>query len=495
MERGPLFQQLRSVTLRASRQPLARAALRVLYRAQLRIFVMLFRRDPAVSAVLLRRAGSLADLYPGDSDFDLLCIFEAAGEKRAAVLERLTRAYLACKRWLPVLGEIHFVRAEEFAAHFRYARHLYCCEAKPGWSYRSGRAPEMPPLDCVPEAYAVRAALNLYYRTASEILRPAGPQFSRVLLKNRIKTRWMLRQAAGERPGELSYCELDSRPSLILSGSERLGEIEETFTESANLAGRIVGSAKVRVRCTGGGQLDRPEVNARLASIMRPFVASHGARLRRCRMIQFRPYQFDPVLWVELREPHTWRESPEAAQMIAGLQDSLRVASPRWHHNTPLLTEEGWSRTLFRLDPMLGLLAEAEAYDFVTGRYHFAAPIEAEFPVDLLRCEVMAAIDGLSLEMVSGETQFLLDILFGRLIPARLALSEGVYPLDIRALRDACPALQQSSGAERELQDLYWRGDLAAIHQVSVFEVWRIFEKLISREIDEGLEAIRFDRR
>lgn len=494
MERGPLFRLLRSATLRASRHRLARQTLRLLYRAQLWLFVWLYRRDPAVSALLLRRAGSLEDLYPGESDFDLLCIFEAGRAEQGEILARLTRGYLARKRWLPVLGEIHFVRAEEFALHFRHARHLYCCEAKPGWLYRSGRAPGMPPLDCVREAYAVRAALNLYYRTAAEILRPAGPQFSRVLLKNRIKMRWMLRQAAGEQTGELSYRELDSRSGLVLGSGERLREIEEAFAEGAMLAERIGVSRNVRVRCIGGGQLDRPELNARLSSIVRPFVSAHRARLRRCQMIQFRPYQFDPVLWVELLEPYTWRGSPELAGMLATLEARLREASPRWHHNTPLLTEPNWSRTLFRLDPLLGFLAEAEAYDFLTERYRFEAPGEVELPPGLLRCEVMAAIDGLSLEMVSGETQFLLDILFGRLIPARLALSQGIYPLDLRALHDACPALGQLKGEARELLEIYLRGDLEAIHRVSVFDVWQIFGNLIAQETEQGLAAIRIDR-
>lgn len=452
------FRKILAVLIQGlSRVAVFEASFRFLYFLQLKAIVGLMTRHPAIVGVILRRSGVQGDLSPGDSDFDLTFVFRAKGRAALSVVEFFSHRHRVLKNFLPVLGESFLVSEEDFEEHFSHDFYNYGGDKTPFVLFHRNdfKISNFTKID-------YRLGGQKFFATLCHSLRPRTNRATRKYRKDYTKARWILSCMKEGKVSPLTYSKVlpegQGLRSLVSEAIEVLSEVEHFPTEVVKFWGV-------------------PEKG--LKKLADQFTDED--RKSNLSLSMYRPFKFCGLL-LESEE-----KSSEKVFPVFKLSHALSFP-----YRMPF---SGENRELLKCaDPLAFALYQKEHYCLAARTHHWLQEMDTEFPIMLLKQHLIEAVTLIHSVVRRDDSNYLLDLLFGQIIPLRIAMEENLFFTSLESLEKAyLQALSWTSEA-KEFYALYVESKLEKIDKIKSIEIWKAFSPMLETELDH-VRRVRKARR
>jgi hypothetical protein len=467
---------IRTAAIATGTLPGFRSIWRLSYHAQLALAVRGLSRVPYFQALILRRRQVLEDLHGGDSDLDLTLLLAGDTRTTAPHLPAIWATYRQLKQWIPVLGELHILPAADFPAHLRSFPFDYELPQSP--CLLKGELPELLPDELRSVGWRLR---TLLFPRLFDQLRPA--RFLRPLQKLWAKAIWL--RDFSRQPTTLDYRRALAQKNPYGTGDDYLDWARRTYHAIASQLERV-GSSGRTFKYAG----EAPALPVSLAQL-RPAAEE---LLLKCPTIvtgfTIAPavlYASNWSVFISVPDIDRALQDRTFVRHLFQLQEHLKTCAEQMQSTMPTVLTPAVEDSLFGDGTTLALALRSGRYDLTSAGF---VPVTATggylAPDEWSRGLLEVRMDAFSLPRRECSA-YLMDLLFGLLIPFGLLRKEQCVYRSFRALERDQFLDAPWSAAQRELLALYREGRMRELERVPTVHVWYTWGDLILKH----LEALR----
>ena len=460
-----------------------------IYKIQLLLIVFILKQQKEVSAIILRRKGVLVDLYPGDSDYDITCVFAGDDNKIESALFGLAKKHEFLKAVCPVLGETKFIREKDLLNHFAYFFVDYCGDMRSlCFLYKKNNFIQ-PVCDHYIFAGVYQAiAWILITRIVPEFIFTRNSLISKKLIFSRPvykiyrKVKWQIGLANTGIFSEFNYNKNDGlKKNCFMYGASARHKI---LQESADM---IVSGASSKnysptFSFTIAGETSIPDsLLDYMHYVLRPITANFKEAFAEIVLCNYRLYNYRMLLAKHKGEPP---KKTERVLFGAVKQCSYRLKPLRTLLVTecPILLSAPLWDFFMASDPIVKILYEHTHYDFLKERVVRNGNNSATIDKEYLYAEIADALDIIHSAARSKNTANLLNVLFGHLMTYNLLLERGVFYTSFGMLYECHINKLNLNSAQQEIIDIYRQEGYKRLEKINTLKVWHIFKDLILQE-------------
>lgn len=462
-----------------------------LYKIQLKLIVVVFKRQKGISAIILRRKGVLEDLYPGDSDYDITCVIDAEDNDIEKIILGCAKRHRFLKIACPALGETKFIRRKDFANHLKYNFIGYCASPQTlGFLYKSDTF-----VLTLPNTYIL---ISVYQAISWILVSRILPElmlknnvianqktiFSRPIYKTSCKIDWLVKVAKSGNFSQLNYNDYSvfRKENFMRFPAERRVILKEVLNMIEENIFINRGGQRFYFTVEGKGTFPSRFLD-NMHYILQPILFKYGRVLEEISLCNYGLYNSKLVL-LKYRGDVTMKDMHTLCDAVEECSDRMKPYSMFFAFNHPVLLSGPLWDYLTIIEPVIKILYEHKHYDFLKKETVGVSDNHAYIDGEYLNTEIVNSLDMIYSVVRSENTTDLLNLLFGNLICYNLLLTKGVLYLSFEKLYECYLNKLNLNQSQQDIINIYREMDNVEIRKLKTISVWRIFKDLISQEAD-----------
>jgi len=447
--------------------------LRLWYRLQLNVFVRLCRSMPSVRAVILRRSEVLLDISPGISDFDLTII-----------LNDHTYRFRFLRMLFPVINGLLIATADELT----HNHHLLGSTGTPRLLYGAPGF-QMPnrQFNELAISYSIMDLMKMAFwpKFLGIGAREIVPHFA--VARASLKLESLFLQLKTQRVLPLRYPAAISE--ITFSGIQAYGILSTQF---GNLSSEVIDrqTMPMPIKVHSGPLEHLGRIHRDISELVLEAFNQAPVPIAEISLSLFRLYHFAPLIIIVLDSNPSEREWTDLGSLLSPLGDTIQSLDLEITPSFPLVFSPDTWRFWKTADPIFAMLHSQISIPFGTSSSPLIHSIKYPEKADW-EFELAESISAFQSSFRSGPTHYMMDLLLGRLIPTRLALTEQKIFVSFQKFFDDYLSKLSWTQNQRDILDLYASGNHQALDRIPIHKWVSVFNPFMDTELKIATSVLR----